>query len=328
MKLIPQPHPSLEIEHGFRDLEYKGHTYRGYVDLGYWTEIDGVTVWVIHDHKTTGDFMWALTEEELFHDVQAILYAYEAIQRYNLDGVLLSWGYLRTRGKAKGELRRTMMSRAAIESGMQVIHEVAETLAEHQRIHLPLAQEKPEVVLELKANAYACGNFGGCPFLARCNLTKKEKRRSIMAKNAEKKTLKEKMQARMAARGDATPAPAAAPAVAAAPEGAAAPQINPPEQPSPEDQAAPLSADEQAANAGKTTTAAADGTAADPKPAARKAGRPRGSAAAKKDAVAVSHEVSFVGLYSAAIAAGGEDRHMQAAATAWATYKQEFMADG
>ena len=216
------------------------------------------------------------------------------------------------------------MTRAEAESGMVVISEIAQTMAEHRRVHLPLAKTQPEVVLQLEANAYSCGNFGGCHYQDRCKLTKKEKRRSIMAQSEKKLSLKEKMAARKAKRAaEGGDAPAAAPASDEAPSSAAppagAPAINPPEQPSPEEQAAPLSQDEAAANAG--------GAAADPKPKPKPRGRPKGSTGKKAEVVEFGHDQAFVGIFAAAVT-GGEPRHMTAAEQAWAKYRSEFMADG
>ena len=329
---LPKPSRNLEVEREFL-FKLRGHLYRGFVDLGYWTLVNGVYVWVVHDHKTTSDFMWALTEEELLHDVQAILYAKEAVDRHDLDRVLLSWLYMKTRGGAKAEPRRTFMYRDAIESGMEVIEHYTDQMAELRHKFLPIVRDTPHqpgedsVVLTLEPNAYACSNFGGCPHIDRCNLTARQKMRSIMAQDGKKLSLKERMAARKAARGDDTPAET--PVAVAPPAGAAAPAVNPPEAPSAEEQAKPLTSDEQAANEDKkgkgkgkgssTTTASGDAETGK-----RGRGRPRGSTA-KKDANGFSHEQAFVGIFSAAVSAGGEQRHMDAADAAWAKYKTEFM---
>lgn len=190
---LPKPSPYLEVERGFLIL-YKGLFYLGFVDLGLESE-DG-QVWVI-DHKTTGDFMWALTEEEMPEDIQVVLYSKEGADRHDVDEVSLMWLYYRTRGKAKADPRVTHIGREDIESGMEIIRSYTDVMAEHR------ANETP--VLELTPNAYACPNFGGCPFMDRCKLTGKEKRKSIMARDKQKTALSERMQARRKKKGNEEP---------------------------------------------------------------------------------------------------------------------------
>ena len=332
---LPQPSKTLEVERQFL-FELSGHLYRGFVDLGYWADGEPYSmsrVWVVHDHKTTSDFMWALTEEDLLSDVQAILYAKEAMDRHQVDAVLLSWLYMRTKRKAIAEPRRILIDRSTVESGMLVIQHYTDQMAELRRKHLPIVREKQHqpgedsIVLTLDYNAYECGAYGGCPFKDRCNLSRREKMRSIMAQDTTRGTLKERMAARKAARAGTAPAaqPVESPpnegaSTAPATGGSAAPSINPPEQPPPEVQTAPLTDEEKAAedNKGK-----GNGTAAnDPKPKTKPRGRPPGAKGKKTEGF--TPEEAFVAIFTPAVA-GGETRHMEAAAKAWAEYKREFM---
>ena len=186
VKQLPTPGKHLEVERKFQ-FELRGHHYRGFVDLGYWKQRDS-GVWVVHDHKTTGDLMWALTEEELIHDIQAILYAKEAMDRHDVDEVELSWLYARTRSSPKPTPRVTKIHRDDVESGIEVIETYTNEMAEIRAQKLP--------VLELEPNVMACGNFGGCDFVGKCQLTGRQKRQAVFAQEKKKMSLKEKMQAR------------------------------------------------------------------------------------------------------------------------------------
>lgn len=331
---LPTPGPHLEVEREFV-FKLRGHLYRGFVDLGYWN-VQGL--WVVHDHKTTSDFMWALSEEELPHDVQAILYAKEALDRHEQDTVLLSWLYMRTRGKPKAEPRYIEVRRDEIESGMLVIEHYVEQMQELRRKHLPIAREHPHqlgeksIVLDLEPNAHACAAFGGCPFIERCNLTKREKIRSIMAQDGKKLSLKERMANRKASRGDDEPEASKPVAVARSRK----PEVNPPEG---DDEASaslePAKVEAQERAKGRkprvvkpvavAEPAAEEATAEPTAEETRGRGRPKGSTNKKlEEASQASHETAFVRIFAAAVS-GGEARHLNIAEKVWESYKNEFM---
>lgn len=346
LSVLPKPSPHLEIER-WVSFTWGGHAFSGKVDLGYWAKYvktESGRIWVVHDHKTTSDLMWALEEEQLLNDPQALIYSKEAIDRHGVDEVQLSWMYMRTRGKPICEPRRTIMTRPQIDSGMAVLKPYVDQMAELRRVHLPVIDQRVKEcggphqpgqdspVLTLDYNAYECSAYDGCYFVDRCKLSRKERMRSIMAKSEQKSTLKERMAARKAARGGA----------ATVTDGAAAnaPAINPPEQPSTQQAQAPMTEEEKAATTRrgrgrkKTEEAAPEQTslpvdgptdgaseAGEPR---RGRGRPRGTTSTVK--ASEGSEGAFVAIFSAAIAAGGEERHMAAAEQAWTMYKKEFEA--
>jgi hypothetical protein len=356
LSVLPKPSPNLEIER-WVSFTWGGHAFAGKVDLGYWAKADGSAgtytktasgrLWTVHDHKTTSDFMWALDEEQLLNDPQALIYSKEAIDRHEVDEVQLSWMYMRTRGKPACEPRRTIMTRPQIDSGMAVLKPYVDQMAELRRVHLPVIDQRkkgnPEQsvhqpgqdspVLTLDYNAYECGAYDGCHFVDRCNLSRRERMCSIMAKSDQRSTLKERMQTRKAARGGA----------ATVTQGTAAnsPAINPPEQPSGEKAQAPMTEEEKAATtrrgrgrknteetaAPEQTSLPVDGPTegAEAEEPRRGRGRPPKPATAKATEGSAA-ESAFVAIFSAAITAGGEERHLEAAEKAWGFYKKEFVA--
>jgi hypothetical protein len=175
----PEPDDEMEVERHFL-LETPLAHYQGYVDLAY----DVEKVWIVSDHKTTTDFKWALTEEGLLTDPQAILYAAEALGRHDLSSVELQWTYGRTRGKAKAHPVGAHFGRG------HVSHELAKidvTAAEITRLSTECGN-----ALELEPNVNSCDAFGGCPHKERCNLSSKERLIGLMAQE----TLKEKLERR------------------------------------------------------------------------------------------------------------------------------------
>jgi len=196
LKWLPPPGPELEVEREFKIRIGKFH-YRGFVDLGFMNG-DGVP-WVI-DHKTTRDFMWALSVEALQNDIQALIYAKEAVDRYDTDRVHLRWVYYRTTEPFTSRITETTMTRQDIDCRWPIIDELA---AETDKVRLTVLNP-----LELPPNANACAAFGGCPHQHRCNLSPREKRKSIMAQQ-DKKALLQRMQERKQNRDAATPSPKA-----------------------------------------------------------------------------------------------------------------------
>lgn len=181
---LPLPGPGLLVEREFK-LKIGRFFFRGFKDLEFMTEDDGL--WVV-DHKTTGDFIWQKTDEDLLHDIQAMLYAKEALDRYGLDEATLMWLYYRTRNKPKAQPTILRVDRDEVESGFEVIESVA---AEMDTVRLQVVDAK-----ELPYNPNACAAFGGCPHQHRCNLSSKDKMKAIMAQADKKQSIREKMQAR------------------------------------------------------------------------------------------------------------------------------------
>lgn len=145
--------------------------YLGYKDL--WLPFGGQPGFfdetpVVADFKTTKSIRkWALDEEKLRKDPQAIIYATNAILETKSKEINLSWLYLQTEG-------------APIALPTQItIHtdEVAHHFAEIEKDGLEIVnlwEQKPkdvdgkEYALSLPGNKDACGNYGGCPFQHHC----------------------------------------------------------------------------------------------------------------------------------------------------------------
>jgi len=300
---LPPPGPELEVERKFH-IQVGDFFYRGFVDLGFLNS-DGVP-WVV-DHKTTRDFMWQLSIDDLMNDIQGLLYAKEALDRYQVDVVHLRWVYYLTTKPYRSRVTECHMTRDDIDRRWGVIDDLAR---ETDKVRLTVVNP-----LDLPPNAKACAAYGGCPHQQRCNLTPREIRKSIMAQN-EKKTLLERMKNRAQTRGASTPAakptpsakqtnakrnmsvvPDPAPTAASTQtkkskeqsdyekflawqrsqeggeevpeETAAEPKVNPPEQPEREVQ---LSSELNEERQGRTTTRASEGeaTATAPKTTTRK----------------------------------------------------------
>jgi hypothetical protein len=171
---------------------------------------------VLGDHKTTTDFRWAKTEDELREDIQAMVYALATMEQYAVDEIECRWVYYRTRGARKSERRTIVVTRdhalrVVLEKAVPVVHQI---LGVRERQKLTVLQPR-----DLTPNVHHCSDYGGCSFREPCNISALDRIKGKMAHV----NLKEKMLARIAeAKGTPAPTPAPLPAPLKDP-------INPPE---------------------------------------------------------------------------------------------------
>jgi hypothetical protein len=193
LHLLPAPMtPGLESEtQSFVEIEgWRFIVKKDWQRLDIWPPIVG-------DHKTTKDFRWMKTTDVLRTDVQACLYAAEAMWATGWTTVDLQWTYFRTRGAPKAEPVRL---RVTVEDIAPTIRKICDTVAEMQLVHdLELR------ALDLPPSAESCDAFGGCFFQSRCNLTPQERLVSIMTQAQRSNDFLAMMQLRQA--GQVNPPP-------------------------------------------------------------------------------------------------------------------------
>ncbi|KKN75955.1 hypothetical protein LCGC14_0375120 [marine sediment metagenome] len=276
--------------------------YQGHID---W-DVLKLEIPKIGDHKTTSNFKWAKTAEDLKKDPQANIYAAATMAETGADAVDLQWTYGRTVGKPVTKVVHLRLYRAEVERNFDELDETSAEILAAKAAGLP--------PLEHDFNANACEAYGGCFHRDTCNLSPTERLMAIMAKQ----TLAEKMAARKAALAAGQPGGSAAPP----PVGGAG--INAPEGPEtakPETEAEKLVAatkpqtlaEKMAAKAAATEVATTPPAAA----ATKKRGRPPGkSKAANADATPAAATVApIVGhgtrTKGATPPAGGEESPVQ-----------------
>lgn len=172
MPMLPTHlHPGLRVEHPFRILFPVGIA-RGFVDLlipqpdpkrlpDDWKWSPSIPA--VIDHKSTSSLDYALDEDGLRQDPQAILYGIEArlatgrnIQ--TVPEVDLSWNYTSTKSKATRpvRLRQTLQ---ILEEGLAPLLMKARQMSD---------AEKNGIVSDLASDLRTCEKYGGCPFRAIC----------------------------------------------------------------------------------------------------------------------------------------------------------------
>lgn len=211
---LPAPGtPGLVVEQAYQ-LVIGGHHFRGAKD---WQLLDRRPP-VVGDHKTTKDYRWVKTVEELRTNIQAALYAADSMLRTQYPVCDLQWTYFKTSG---GRGSQVVHLRVTAEEIVPTIDRVIKACDEMSLI-LRAGVRAEEVPI----NPEACEAFGGCPYQSICNLTPEQRFRAMMNQQATSDFLA-KLQERNPSRG--APAGAINP-----PEAALAPAAPPPGQPWPD----------------------------------------------------------------------------------------------
>lgn len=152
LHLLPPP-KTVAVEVPL-ELEFEGVLYVGHIDaLGYQ---DGLVT--IIDHKTTGDFKWAKTTEELEDDPQWIIYGYWAVQAFKAERAQGRWVYYRRKPPA-AEPRDIVATAEELTRRFRELHE------RDGKAIVAAAGLPPE---ELPRNMSHCDAYGGCPYRLEC----------------------------------------------------------------------------------------------------------------------------------------------------------------
>ena len=203
LKYLPVPGtPQMFVQREFH-LKTDVATYFGKKDVEFIHPETKVPV--VLDNKTTTDFRWAKTEEDLKSNTQAVLYAAEALDHFKVDQIELNWVYYRTRGAPASHRVTLRVFREEIIQQMDRIDNIAKDIIE--------AYKTVTAATDLPVSPQSCEAFGGCIYKEHCNLSPVQKMRALMAQETQGSSLLDKLKA----KNGAASAPAAAAAVAPAP---------------------------------------------------------------------------------------------------------------
>jgi len=144
------------------NLRVGGCPFTGYIDVDAYVgdDMDGHPL--VIDHKTTSDFKWAMTPDELAEDIQQTLYSADALQRSQADQVEARWIYYLTKGKPQA--RRVSVTLPA----EQVAHNLVRVESLVRRME---KARFADAANDLQPNVEACADYGGCPHRQRCQRT-------------------------------------------------------------------------------------------------------------------------------------------------------------
>ncbi len=186
-----------QVEHGFSLLTYPyGPKWVGFVD--YHDEL--ARPFLVVDHKTTSDFRYCKTPEELRHNTQMVSYARWAIEEYKVNEVEVRHLYLRTKKPYKSHEVPAIVDASHVADLWHGYFDDIRRMARWEA-------ERPETAEPLEPTTTACSMYGGCAYRSQCGLSVKSFSgfvplgRKTMAEG--KRTLSEIMAARRV--GQSTP---------------------------------------------------------------------------------------------------------------------------
>ncbi len=139
--------------------DFYGVPLVGVIDL---VEGDRIT-----DFKTTSDFKYAKTEEELRADIQAQVYALERVRLCREEGLDLGGNvtfrhvYVRTKGGPAVRTSEVELYADDLEDARTKIRADVARMRE-------LAEVEPSKAADVPYTLEACNDFGGCPHRSRC----------------------------------------------------------------------------------------------------------------------------------------------------------------
>lgn len=244
---VPQRVDEDNVE-GYFKVEIDGIPFRGFIDLAF-HDYDIPEVW---DHKTTTDFRWMKTDEDLVEDVQATLYAKYSMARSGKDKARLNWTYGKTTKSYSCKQTSVVVTEEEIEPRVQKTLETAR--------HLQLIRESGVSAEEVPYDASACEKYGGCAYKENCNLRPSEQIKSIMSQAKTKNAFLAKLEARKA--GKAAPAAKEEKKTKVATKAKVEDPVNPPETEPEVTEEAPPKATKTTKTTTKTTTKATTKTKA------------------------------------------------------------------
>ena len=204
--LLPEPQSAgMTLEMGFvmqlpaAPGEMPLHV-RGFQDIARSTDA-GPEVW---DHKTTSNFGYAKSADDLMNNVQALIYAYEAMEAAGSDAVDLNWVYYLTRGTPKSKKVHLRLTREYVTPRILGFRSVLESL-------LPSLQSKASP-LSLPADTTHCSAYGGCPYREVCSphLTNTERARGVLNMTPQAQDILARLENKSAELQGTKPAPAPA----------------------------------------------------------------------------------------------------------------------
>jgi hypothetical protein len=121
---------------------------------------------MVYDCKTSSDFKYAKTPEQLANDVQLGGYAMHELELYPQDELIrLRHVYIRTKGAPKAMPVDVVVSREQVEDRhartVEIVRDMQKVIAPDKEITDPN---------DLPPTLESCGLYGGCPHRTRCGL--------------------------------------------------------------------------------------------------------------------------------------------------------------
>lgn len=170
LKHLPLPRtPGMKVEEWFV-VKFGIAAYRGLKDVEI---IVASKEPIIIDHKSTRNFRWKKTKQQLLTNLQAGIYAADAMAKTGWKTVILKWVYYKTEGKPLAEPVPVRINQKQVEEIISNADDIA-----HQMVEVLLTKKR---ALDVYPNFNSCEAFGGCSYKEHCKRTPSSVLKSIMA---------------------------------------------------------------------------------------------------------------------------------------------------
>ena len=170
--LLPQKIENLQVEKKFSIRLSNNVNLIGYIDI--LAEKTNLNPLMVIDHKFIKDFKWALTEETLASNIQAIIYSFAALTQYPQKEILNRWIYY---NKNKKTVKKIEILRSVDEvcDAINILKSLCEKIA--------IFKKECPAAIQTEPNFLSCSAYGGCPHIEKCNPKPEEKLVSLFEQN-------------------------------------------------------------------------------------------------------------------------------------------------
>lgn len=160
LQYLPSPDPNHQVEQSLDDYPVPNVAirFKGFIDLLSYE--NGVLE--VLDHKTTSNFRYALSGEQLKQDTQMVIYARHVLEHYDVDEITLTHVVYLTKPPYQSQKTSIVVSRDHIYQVFDEIHEIVQDMVS--------AKEKQ--VGEMEKNKSHCFSYGKrCPYFKECQIS-------------------------------------------------------------------------------------------------------------------------------------------------------------
>ena len=172
---LPKPSRDLMVEHAFLFEDGDVH-WRGFIDC---VDPTGDVLTVI-DHKSTKNFYWAKSPEDLMSDTQSTIYAKAIMAMFGVDTIEARWVYYLMEGQPSSKKVSITLDKDHVEKeyrGLKILGNELLRLKKTTESGLDIPTKYPKA---------ACKAFGGCDFGEICAAKKEGKNMSDLLSRLKK----------------------------------------------------------------------------------------------------------------------------------------------
>ncbi len=159
---LPSPSEDHQVEQSLEDYRIPNVAikFKGFIDLLLFE--DGELE--VLDHKTTSNFKYALTEEQLAEDTQMLIYARHVLEYHDVDSVTLTHVVYLTKTPYQSKRTSVVVSREHVYAKFEEIHRVVEQMVASSH----------KQAIDMEQDRSFCFSYGRrCPYYNSCNTNKK-----------------------------------------------------------------------------------------------------------------------------------------------------------